>query len=113
MAEMLLSAEASECADEQGKFWEYADELYANQSSINPDYLSQAAFDIGLNKTKFDKCLASGKYAAKVQDHIRQAAIAGARGTPYNIIIATGQEIPLPGVAPYGQLKAIIDELLK
>ena len=65
-AEARPAAEASECASEQGKFWEYADELVARQSSLGDSTYSAIARDIGLNIGQFEECYESGKYKNKV-----------------------------------------------
>jgi len=102
------AAEASECAADQDKFWEYADKLFDNQSGINQNYFSKAAGEIGLNTNQFDKCLDSGKYKLKVNADYQQGIEAGVRGTPGNFI--NGQSVP--GALPYEQMKSIIDNLL-
>lgn len=104
----VAAAQASECASEQGKFWEYADELYANQASINKDYLKKAAEDIGLNTNKFNTCIDSGKYKDKVQADLKAGENYGVSGTPGSFL--NGEE--LGGAAPYEKLKAKIDNLL-
>jgi protein-disulfide isomerase len=78
------AAEASQCASEQGKFWEYHDYIYEQTSlaALSPDQLKSYAAAIGLDGAQFDRCLDSGKYAGYVSRD-RQAAIsAGAVGTP-------------------------------
>ena len=105
------AAEASECASEQDKFWEYNDELFAKQSSIQaggPDFLKQTATDIGLDADKFNECVDSGKYKNKVQQQYQAGAAAGVRGTPGAFL--NGQD--LGGAAPYEQIKAYIGSLL-
>lgn len=101
------AAEASECAGEQGKFWEYTDSLYANQKSINSSYLNSLAREIGLNTSKFDKCLADGKYAKKVNDDFQYGKQIGVTGTPGGYI--NGQKIG--GALPYNQLESMIESL--
>ena len=102
------ASEASECAGDQEKFWEYLDNLFVNQSKLNSEYLSQAAVDLGLDKEKFDTCLSSGKFKDKVNDDYQQGLKAGVRGTPGNII--NGQVIS--GAVPFESLKSTIEELL-
>jgi protein-disulfide isomerase len=101
------SAEASECASEQGKFWEYADNIFANQSSLNNDYLATAAKNVGLNTKKFDECLSSGKYASKVSSDYSQGQQAGVTGTPANFI--NGQLVA--GAVPFETIKQKIESL--
>jgi len=102
------SAEASECAGEQGKFWEYLDDLFLNQSKLNSEYLSEAAGTLGLDKAKFDTCLSSGKFKDKVNDDYQQGLKAGVRGTPGNII--NGQVVS--GAVPFESIKATIEAAL-
>lgn len=102
------AAEAAECAGEQNKFWEYTDNIYANQASLNTDYLSVAAKQAGLNINKFDSCLASGKFSNKVNADFQQGQNIGVRGTPGNFI--NGQS--LPGAVPYSTIEGMIKSLL-
>lgn len=74
--------EASECAREQGKFWEYHDILYTKQDALEPDHMKQYATDLGLNSARFNRCLDTGKYASKIKEDIKQASILNVRGTP-------------------------------
>lgn len=103
------AAEASECASDQNKFWEYADEIYKNQASFSEDYFKKAAKDIKLDTNKFNTCLASGKYKDKVAADTEEGANYGISGTPGSFL--NGEE--LGGAIPYEQLKAEIDDLLK
>jgi len=89
--EATLAAEAAECANDQGRFWEYHYKLYAEQAGENrgaflPEGLKQFASDLGLDREEFDGCLDSHKHIALVQEHRQQAADAGARGTPSFLI---------------------------
>ena len=89
--EATLAAEAAECANDQGRFWEYHYKLYAEQAGENrgaflPDRLKQFASDLGLDREEFDACLDSHKHIALVQNQRQQAADAGARGTPSFLI---------------------------
>ncbi|MBT4120975.1 MAG: thioredoxin domain-containing protein [Candidatus Magasanikbacteria bacterium] len=113
-------AEAMECASELGGndgFWKYADRLYEitpSNDGLNIAELPKIAEYVGLNVGKFENCLESGKYADKVQSDLNEATAAGLRGTPYSVIITEdGQTIPVSGAYPFGQLKAMIDPLLK
>jgi len=103
------AAEATECADEQGKFWEYADKLYANQGSLSNEYFSTLAKELGLNTGKFDSCLSSGKMAGKVSADLQQGQTLGIKGTPGGFI--NGKSIP--GAVPYATLETMIKAELK
>lgn len=111
-------AEALECAGEldgQDGFWKYTDALYAATPSNNGLLASQLptiAEQVGLNVTKFQKCLDSGKYATKVQQGVTAATTAGAQGTPYSVIVAGDQKIPVSGAYSTDKISSLIDQLL-
>ncbi len=76
------AAEASECADEQEKFWEYHNMLFGNQNALTIDDLKRYASQIGMNADSFSACLDSGAMSKYVQRDSQRALNAGARGTP-------------------------------
>ena len=102
------AAVAAECAGEQNKFWEYADAIYTNQSSLNDAYLTTAAKNIGLNTGKFSTCLSSNKYDSRVSADLQQGQTYGVRGTPGSFINGT----TIPGAVPFEQIDAMIKPLL-
>lgn len=103
------AAEASECADEQGKFWEYHDKLFENQpTGYSLEKFKKFAKDLGLNPTKFNDCLDSGKYAQKVQTDYQEGVQKGVQGTPATFV--NGQLVS--GALPYEAFKQIIDQKL-
>jgi protein-disulfide isomerase len=71
------AAQASECAAEQGKFWEYHDILFLSQGGLafTETKLRQYARDLGLNAGPFGTCLGTGKYKEKVERETATAAI--------------------------------------
>jgi len=112
--ESTWAAQASECANEQGKFWEYHDYLYNHQGPENSgafakDKLIGFAQDMGLNTEQFSSCLNSDKYAKNVSDDLAAGQKAGVTGTPATFI--NGQLVV--GAQPYTAFKTIIDEELK
>src|SRR3989344_5830639 len=81
-------AVALECANEQGgndKFWSYADRLYevtpAN-NGLDPAELPKIAQYVGLDVTKFNTCLASGKFDQHIEADVQNATATGGNGTP-------------------------------
>lgn len=102
------AAEASECAGEQGKFWEYHDLLFANQSALQVPSLKQYAGQLGLNQSQFDSCLDSGKYTAKVNAQLQEGQAAGVTGTPGTFV--NGELVK--GAYPLATFTQIIDGLL-
>jgi protein-disulfide isomerase len=71
------AALAAECAAEQGKFWEYHDQLFKNQGGLafTETKLKQYARDIGLNDGAFGTCLGTAKYREKVERETAAGAI--------------------------------------
>jgi protein-disulfide isomerase len=76
------AAEAARCANEQGKFWEYHDMLFANPADASMEKLKIYAQVVGLDLPAFEQCLTSGKYQAAVQKDIEEGTRVGVTGTP-------------------------------
>jgi protein-disulfide isomerase len=107
------AANASECAAEQGKFWEYADKLIEKQASLSDATYGTIADELKLNKSKFDSCYKAKKYQAKITADQAGGSTAGVSGTPGTIIVAKdGSKQMVPGAVPYEQLKAMVDAAL-
>jgi protein-disulfide isomerase len=86
-AESLWAAEAAECANEQDRFWDYHDKLFAeqageNEGAFSQDNLKRFAAELGLDTQQFNQCLDSGKYRTKVQQEIAEAQRLGVQSTP-------------------------------
>jgi rhodanese-related sulfurtransferase len=75
-------AEASECAAEQGKFWEAVDKIYEHQSDLTEEALKRDAAEIGLDSGKFGQCMASGATAAGVERDRQDGLALGVNATP-------------------------------
>lgn len=109
-------AEAAECADEQGKFWEMHDKIFEEQgklgtgtiTSITKDDVKNWAKELRLNTKKFNECLDSEKYKSEVQKDLLDGQKAGVKGTP--TLFINGREVR--GAQPFEVFKAIIDEEL-
>lgn len=78
----LPAALAGECAHEQGKFWEYHDVLFANQSRLDEASLKEYAAQVGLDTATFDQCLTSQKYLEEVRKDYADGVSYGVQGTP-------------------------------
>ena len=76
------ASEASWCADEQGKFWEFHDGLYRSGPDASPATLSRIASNAKLDVGVFESCLTSGRAAAPVSKDVEQATLHGISGTP-------------------------------
>jgi len=102
------AAEAGHCAGEQGKFWEFHDQMFGNQAALQPDSLKKYAADMGLDATKFNACLDSSKYAERVRDGVAAGTRLGVNSTP--TLYINGRM--LTGAQPYEMFASIIDEEL-
>lgn len=106
-------AQASLCAGVQGKFWEYADGLFANfgtargMSDVSP-LLSRIAKDLSLDVPAFDKCRVSAPIASIVSNDIAQANQAGVQSTPSFIV----GSFLVQGAMPYKDFRKAIDTAL-
>ncbi len=76
------AAEASWCAQQQGKFWEYHKLLYDGGPDGSDPTLTALAGRAGLDAATYQQCLASGKAAAAVQQQVDEGAKFGVSGTP-------------------------------
>jgi protein-disulfide isomerase len=99
------AAEAAMCANDQGKFWEMHDVLFANQKALEPEQLKKYAADLKLDTAKFNKCLDSGEKAEAVKADQEAGTKAGVNGTPAFFI----NGIPLSGAIPFEDFKTTID----
>ncbi len=105
------AAEAFECAAEQGKAYEMSDELFkANENdNMSVDTWKSLAKKLGLNTSKFNDCLDSGKYESKISTDIAEGGAAGVSGTPATFV--NGQLVS--GALPFESFQQTIDALLK
>lgn len=111
--------EAANCAAEQDKFWEMHEKLFANQRAMTAKDVSGYAESMGLDMGKFQSCVDSGKYTAKVRKDLNDAQKAGATGTPTFFIGLTdpmSSEIKavrkIVGAQSYAAFKDAFDTLL-
>ncbi|HEV7902209.1 MAG TPA: thioredoxin domain-containing protein [Pyrinomonadaceae bacterium] len=101
------AAEAAEAARAQGKYWEYAALLFANQNALGVDKLKVYATQVGLDRAKFDAMLDSGQFADKVQRDYQDGTLLGVGGTP--TFFVNGR---LTNDRTYEGLKAAIEKAL-
>jgi protein-disulfide isomerase len=102
------AAEAAEAAREQGKYFDFTAILFRNQSALSTDQLKQYAGVLGLDRTKFDAALDSGKYADKIQRDMADGQRLGITGTPSLFVNGS----PVADIT-YEGLKATLDAALK
>ncbi|MFA5995687.1 MAG: thioredoxin domain-containing protein [Patescibacteria group bacterium] len=122
---------ATECAGEQGKFWDYIDKVYAatnSNDSLDPAKLTTFADELKLDRTKFDACLSGETTKAKVEADMAEGDKYGVTGTPNSFIVDkdgnilewvvtlsqgrwTSGAFPLEGAAP--SLSSFLDKYVK
>jgi protein-disulfide isomerase len=103
------AAEASLCANEQGKFWQMHDAMFANQQALAVEQLKAKAVELGMNADQFNSCLDQGKYASQIQADLDAGTKAGVNGTPAMFI--NGRF--LSGAQPLGEITKVIDDELQ
>ncbi len=108
------AAEASLCAKEQEKFWEYHDLLFANQEALDETSLKNYASQLELDTSKFNNCLDNNEKEAEVKKETQQAVDAGGRGTPYFVIINNQNKKTqvVSGAVPFSEFESAINELM-
>ena len=76
------AAEAAEAAAAQGKFWEMAEVLFANQHKLADPYLTRYAMELGMNTVKFDYDLATHAHTERIRADVLSGQQSGVTGTP-------------------------------
>ncbi|HVN27239.1 MAG TPA: thioredoxin domain-containing protein [Candidatus Binataceae bacterium] len=102
------AASAARCAQEQGKFWEFHDAMFADQSKLKTDDLKADAKKLGLDTAKFNECFDKGKYKPGVESDMAQGRDLGIDGTPAFFI--NGRL--LNGAQPFEKFEETIDQEL-
>lgn len=104
------AAEASLCAQDQGRFWDYHDLVFSEPGRLDVPGLKQRAQRLGLDEDEFADCLDSGGQAERVRRDMREGDRVAIEGTP--ALFVNG--IPLPsGAAPYEAVAEVIERELE
>jgi len=107
------AAEAGECAQAQGKFWQYHDLAFTFSKSdgvgLNNTDLKKYAADLGLDTQKFNSCLDNGETTEIVESDLADGQAVGVTGTPTFFI--NGER--LVGALPYADFEKAIEKALK
>ncbi len=85
--ESLIAAMGSECAAEQGQFWEFHDVLFENWQGANQGHFSYNALlghsdDLGMDAAQFEDCMTSGRAFERVREGHMYAERQGVNATP-------------------------------
>jgi len=113
------AAQASYCAEDQGKYWEYHTMLYTFQDGLpdsgwaDRDRLNSFAFSLDMNMDEFNDCMDSSKYQKRVKANYDEAVKNGVQQTPTFIIISQdGTTEKFAGAQPYSVFAATIEPML-
>jgi len=111
------AAVAAHCAGEQGKYWEMHDALFQYQAALAPAQIAERARALGLDSSRFDQCLTSGRHTASIERGLADGAAAGVQGTPGFVVGKTQpgdtiQGTPIRGAQPLETFRRIIEQLL-
>jgi len=103
------AAEASLCANEKQRFWEFHDSMFGEQSRLDVASLKQRAQTLGLNTSAFNTCLDSGRQADAIQKDKEDGRKSGVTSTP--TLFINGRL--LGGNRPYADIREVIEDELK
>ncbi len=112
----VLAAEASYCAEDQGKYWEYHDELYTNWGGertgwITDESLNKFADEVGLDLDEFNSCMNDHKYLSRVLELEKFGRIIGIDATPSFLVFNDEKIIKIRGNQPVDVFRNAINEL--
>jgi len=114
----ITAAQATYCADDQGKYWEYHETLYNFQEAIDngwasKDRLVSFAFNLDMNLDEFNDCMDSSKYAKRVKANYDESQRFGAEATPTFLIISpNGAVKKITSAQPYSVFSQVIEPML-
>ena len=117
-SDSLTAAEASYCANDQGKYWDYHVTLYNYQGHMNSgwassDRLKAIAFNLDMNMDEFEECLDSSKYEERIEFNAQKAKSGGANSTPTFILVnSVGDQQKIIGAHPYSVFETALNALL-
>ena len=113
------AAQASYCAEDQEKYWEYHTMLYTFQNGppdsgwADRDRLNSFAFSLDMNMDEFNECMDSSKHKQRVKANYDDAVKNGATQTPTFILVSSdGTTKKLGGAQPYSVFAATIESML-
>ncbi len=104
----LKAAQAARCAGDQGKYWEFHDALFADQSKLDQAGLKATAGKLKLDTKKFDECTAGDLHLDQIRKSQQEGSSAGVDGTPTFVIDGR----LMSGAQPASEFESVINEEL-
>ncbi len=105
----MPAALAAMAANDQGKFWEMHDKIFANQQKLSRDQYIAYAKELKLDMAKFTKALDDATFKAQIEADMADAGKLGVSGTPGFFV--NGKF--LSGAKPFGEFATAINAELK
>jgi len=102
------AAKAAWAAGKQGKFWEFHDELFANQRGLGDEFYTATATKLGLNLDKWKADMASEEATKSIEADKALAEANGISGTPGFFV----NGVAVKGAYPFDHFKSIVDRWL-
>ena len=115
-SDSVLAAQASYCADDQGKYWEYHDEIYKNWAGERTGWVTRQSLDqfantVGLDLVQFNKCLDDEKYQQRVLENEKFGVKIGIKATPSFLIFNNEKITKVEGNQPFSVFRQVIDAI--
>jgi len=112
----VFAAQASYCADDQGKYWEYHDEIYKNWAGERTGWVTRQSLDqfantVGLDLIQFSKCLDDKKYQQRVLENEKFGVKIGIKATPSFLIFNNEKITKVEGNQPFSVFRQVIDTI--
>ncbi len=103
------AAEAANCAGEQDRYWEYHEVLFTTEASFSSESFHAFAEQIGLDRERFETCMAEATYRPEVAKDYQDGTTLGITGTP--TFFVNGYRVV--GALPFDSFKQVIDQALE
>ena len=112
----IRASEASYCAQEQGKFWQYHNTLYDNWGGENTGWITEESLTMfaknsGLELEEFDSCMKNSKFRQKVLDNEQFAKENNINATPSFLIFSGNEVYRIIGSQPFEKFEQVFQEL--
>jgi len=104
----FASAMAALAAGQQGKFWEFHDELFKNYNRLNDQKVQEIVKKLNLDQTKFDENKKNPVEAERIRQDYEEGIRLGVRGTP--TVFINGKKLKNRGLK---NMEAVIEKELK
>lgn len=112
-------SEAALCVGDiagEDAFWQFSDLIFEERDASEPTNvtrLPQYAESVGVDRDEYISCMNDQRMRPRLEQEMRDGFNAGARGTPYTVLIVGDQQAVINGAQPYETVKGIVENLLE